>query len=89
MALGAIDDIGGGQNAASSQAGVNPGGESRALVLSEPRSARERPAPYRESTFLAHLIATREQLPQTRARRRAEPDEAVRAYQAMAKLAVR
>jgi hypothetical protein len=30
--------------------------------------------------FLAHLIATAEQLPQTRERRRAEPAEAIAAY---------
>ena len=34
----------------------------------------------RRADFLAHLIATREGLPQTRARRRAEPAEAAAAY---------
>ena len=33
--------------------------------------------------FVAHLIATRSQLPQTRARRRAEPDQAIAAYAAL------
>jgi hypothetical protein len=33
--------------------------------------------------FVAHLIATSAQLPQTRARRRAEPDVAVAAYDAL------
>ena len=33
-----------------------------------------------DAGFLAHLIATSAQAPQTRARRRAEPDEAVSAY---------
>jgi hypothetical protein len=32
------------------------------------------------AAFLVHLIATRRELPQTRARRRAEPGEAARAY---------
>ena len=32
--------------------------------------------------FLAHLIAVNQQAPQTRVRRRAEPDEAIRSYQA-------
>ncbi len=33
-----------------------------------------------DSGFVAHLIATRTQAPQTRTRRRAEPSEAVSAY---------
>ena len=33
--------------------------------------------------FVAHLIATSAQAPQTRARRRANPDEAVAAYDAL------
>jgi hypothetical protein len=34
------------------------------------------------ATFLTHLIATARQLPQARARRRAEPSDAIAAYQA-------
>ncbi|SDU39154.1 hypothetical protein [Stappia sp. ES.058] len=34
------------------------------------------------AAFLAQLIATRDNMPQTRARRRAEPDEAIAAYRA-------
>jgi len=33
--------------------------------------------------FMAHLIATAAQAPQTRARRRARPDEVVAAYRAL------
>jgi hypothetical protein len=33
--------------------------------------------------FVAHLIATSAQAPQTRARRRASPDEAIAAYDAL------
>ncbi|MGD0150268.1 MAG: hypothetical protein ABSB77_16950 [Xanthobacteraceae bacterium] len=33
--------------------------------------------------FVAHLIATSAQAPQTRARRRADPDEAIAAYDAL------
>jgi hypothetical protein len=33
--------------------------------------------------FVAHLIATKDQLPQTRARRRAEPETAIAAYAAL------
>ena len=36
-----------------------------------------------KADFVAHLIATSSQAPQTRARRRASPDEAVAAYQAL------
>lgn len=89
MATGAIDDTGEEESAATSQASVNPAAESRVLVLREPQPEREFRVPYRQSAFVAHLIATREQLPQTRARRRAEPDEAVAAYAAAAKLMAR
>jgi hypothetical protein len=41
-----------------------------------------RPADRARAVFLAHLIATGRQEPQTRARRRVEPDEAARAYRA-------
>ena len=71
------------------QAPVNPHAESRAVVVVEVQPARERPAPHRQSAFLVHLIATREQHPQTRARRRAEPDVALRAYAAMARMVER
>jgi hypothetical protein len=45
-------------------------------TLRAERRPRERP----DAAFLAHLIATREQLPQTRLRRRGEPGEAAVAY---------
>jgi len=58
--------------------------ESRALVAVEPaaphaspRSLTRHPA----APFLAQLIATHLQVPQTRERRRAEPGEAIAAYQ--------
>jgi len=35
--------------------------------------------------FVAHLIATRMQAPQTRSRRRAEPEEATEVYRSMTK----
>jgi hypothetical protein len=62
-------------------------GECRALVaLAAPAAAA--PQLYRrQAPFLAHLIATQQQLPQTRARRRAEPAHAVTAYQAAAERA--
>jgi hypothetical protein len=54
-----------------------------ALVPLAPAREVQRPAGPR-AAFLAHLIATRRELPQTRARRRAEPDDAARAYRAQA-----
>ena len=41
------------------------------------------------AAFLAHLIATTRNLPQTRERRRAEPDTAIGAYAAIARLVPR
>jgi hypothetical protein len=62
-------------------------GESRALValshLSEPS---ERAAGYRSAPFVAQLVATKDQHPQTRERRRAEPDVVLAAYRATAAL---
>jgi hypothetical protein len=68
---------------AASDRSANPG-ESRALVPvtpSRPRAcsmARPRPS----AAFLAQLIATAQQAPQTRGRRRAEPADACAAYAA-------
>ncbi len=63
--------------------------ESRALVAvapvkptTRPQSDRPRDArPASTAPFLAHLVAMREQAPQTRTRRRAEPAEAIQVYQ--------
>jgi hypothetical protein len=59
--------------------------ESRALIAIAPAAQAERswtqirrPA----APFLAHLIATQMQAPQTRVRRRAEPEDATTAYAA-------
>ena len=60
--------------------------ETRALIAIEATASSER-APqvtrHPAAAFLAHLIATKMQAPQTRARRRAEPEEAIAVYQAM------
>jgi hypothetical protein len=54
-----------------------------ALVAIGPAfDAAAQPAGRARAVFLAHLIATGRQEPQTRARRRVEPDEAARAYRA-------
>jgi len=42
-----------------------------------------RPAPRSSADFIAQLIATSAQLPQTRGRRRAAPDEAAALYRAL------
>jgi hypothetical protein len=46
-------------------------------------AANVRPASRANADFVAHLIATSAQAPQTRARRRANPDEAIAAYDAL------
>jgi hypothetical protein len=56
----------------------------RALIALQPIVPRERsPTGRPQAGFLAHLIATDRQLPQTRARRRAEPADAIAAYRAV------
>lgn len=58
-----------------------PAGASRALVALTPLATSRQPfESHRQAAFLAHLIATKDQLPQTRERRRAEPSEAIAAY---------
>ena len=65
---------------------VEEAASSRALIaLAPPADKREQPG-YRQASFLAHLIATKDQFPQTRERRRAEPNEAHAAYRATAAL---
>src|SRR5262245_2754498 len=73
--------------AASKQAsGEQPAAQSRALVAVAPIVRSDAPAPVARraasAAFLAQLIATREQLPQTRERRRAEPADAIAVYAA-------
>ncbi len=63
---------------------LNEATQSRALVpvgASQPRAAS---MPRRAAPFLAQLIATRAQAPQTRVHRRAEPAEAIARYRAVA-----
>jgi hypothetical protein len=50
----------------------------------EPHTARPRPSTRSSAAFLAHLIATAQGAPQTRARRRAEPVDASARYLAAA-----
>jgi hypothetical protein len=55
--------------------------ESRALVVTATPAAAPTVPVYRQAAFLAQLIATKDKLPQTRTKRRAEPSEAIAAYQ--------
>lgn len=62
--------------------------ETRALVALAAATTAPTPRPrHRQAPFLAQLIATKQQHPQTRERRRAEPAQAINAYRAMAELA--
>jgi hypothetical protein len=75
------------QSEAARDTAPAPAGESRALIAVTPAAAACEPlANYRQAAFLAHLIAAKDQLPQTRERRRAEPAEAIAAYRATAAL---
>jgi hypothetical protein len=65
-----------------------PEAGSRALIaLKAPAPSERTPRMTRHPAvgFLAQLIATRMQAPQTRARRRAEPEEAIAVYRSMTK----
>jgi len=64
---------------------VKPTETGTAVVAISPPPAADEPLPARgrrSASYLAHLIATRNGLPQTRERRRAEPQEATAAYAA-------
>jgi hypothetical protein len=61
--------------------------ESRELIALAPVvPSPERTIGYRSAPFLAQLVATKDQHPQTRGRRRAEPNVASAAYRATAAL---
>lgn len=71
-------------SASRSKTGVATSSRAIAVVRAPaPSSAGQRP-PHRhaDSALIAQLIACREQLPQTRERRRAEPDEVINLYRA-------
>ncbi len=76
------------QDEAARDTAPAPVGESRALIALTPAAAAcQSSGSYRQAAFLAHLIATKDQSPQTRERRRAEPGDAIAAYRAAAGLA--
>jgi hypothetical protein len=83
----AISSTATGPRAASKQASAGtPAAGSKSLVTVTPVTRSDAPAPVARRTasaaFLAQLIATRDQLPQTRERRRAEPADAIGVYAA-------
>ena len=53
------------------------------LAPAPPHWARKLLSPRPDPTFVAHLIATAEQLPQTRSLRRATPADALSAYRSV------
>jgi hypothetical protein len=68
----------------SDDAEVGVAEASRALVTVSPVAlVREPSANFRQAPFLAQLIANKDQHPQTRERRRAEPEEVLAAYRAV------
>jgi hypothetical protein len=67
---------------------ASPEAQGAALVAIEPPHRHERfpqSARHPLAPFVAHLLATRMQAPQTRERRRAEPEEANAVYRSMTK----
>jgi hypothetical protein len=59
----------------------------RALIAIAPAAEpQDAPSIYRQAPFLAQLLAMRDQHPQTRERRRVEPDVAITAYRKAAAL---
>jgi hypothetical protein len=67
--------------------GAEQAAASRALVALTPAAALSKaPEAYRQTPVLAQLQAMKDQHPQTRERRRAEPDEVLAAYRATAAL---
>jgi hypothetical protein len=85
MSLVTISSI---DQAASQPANENRQPESRALVPLSPAAARtsRRQAGRSTAEFTAQLIAAKDKAPQSRARRRADPTEALAAYQTASRL---
>lgn len=72
---------------APEQAPANDAGMSgRALIALTPVPNHEPRPAFRDASFLAQLIASREHHPQLRERRRATPAEATAAYETTARL---
>jgi hypothetical protein len=66
---------------------AEPSTPGRSLIAVSPAAeAHEAASIYRQAPFLAQLLAMRDQHPQTRERRRAEPSVAIAAYRSAAAL---
>ena len=75
----------GGQPPRDATPSAEPGRALTVVAAPAPREAPQ-PLPRGNAAFLAHLIATKAQAPQTREKRRAEPAEVLSAYRAVADL---
>lgn len=76
------------QAASKAYDATSPAAQGRALITTEAPRSNERSrqfARHPSAPFVAHLLATRMQAPQTRARRRAEPKEVLAVYRSMTK----
>jgi hypothetical protein len=63
-----------------SSAEIGAADQARALVPLTPNASQETSSQRPSADFLAHLIATAGQMPQTRERRRVDPQDAIAAY---------
>jgi hypothetical protein len=87
MRHGEIEKMASGLTPGEAAAAQTEQAASRGLVALSPANAAHRaPKCYRQAPFLAHLLATKDQHPQTRERRRAGADEALAAYRTTAAL---
>jgi hypothetical protein len=74
-------------SASSDSECTDPASDNRALIAISHATRRcDRTVGYQHVPFLAQLVATKDQHPQTRKRRRAEPNVATAAYLATASL---
>lgn len=76
------------QFAGEAHEATSPDAQGTDLIAIEPPRRSERSplsARHPSAPFVAHLLATRMQAPQTRERRRAEPEEAIAVYRSMTK----
>ena len=78
-----ISAVGGAPRQAASAPRDKQTSASRALIPLQPIAPGDTPLRTRtQAAYLAHLIATKDKVPQTRERRRAEPAEAIAVYAA-------
>lgn len=71
------------ESAFERQFGKDVAGRALLVIEPEPMTAEPAASNFRQAPFLAQLIATRDQHPQTRDRRRTDPAAAIGAYRAV------